>query len=167
MSINYGGFYCVDCLYSFSTKNKLELQKRVCENKDFCNVIIPSEDTKRYEFHQFQKSDKVPFIIYTDFACIVEKTGGCKDNPENLSTKKVSEHIQSGFSMSTISLFRSIENKHDICRDRDSMKKFCESLRKLTMKIINFKKKKMWLLMKKINFKKKKMKLLTKEQQQS
>ena len=39
---------------------------------------------------------------------------GCKINPENSSTTKVREHIPSGFSMSTIYLFRSIENKHDV-----------------------------------------------------
>ena len=39
---------------------------------------------------------------------------GCKINPENSSTTKVREHIPSGFSMSTISLCRSIENKHDV-----------------------------------------------------
>ena len=29
--------------------------------------------------------------------------------------------------------FYDIENKHDVCRDKDCMKKFCESLRKHTM----------------------------------
>ena len=51
--------------------------------------------------------------------------------------------------MSTISSFRSIENKNDVCRDKDCMKKICGSLRNLAMKIINFKKKKMKLLTKK------------------
>ena len=31
--------------------------------------------------------------------------------------------------MSTISSFRSIENQRDVYKDKDSMKKFCESLR--------------------------------------
>ena len=44
--------------------------------------------------------------------------------------------------MTTISSFRSIENKHDVYRGKDCMKKFCESLREYAMKIINFKKKK-------------------------
>ena len=44
--------------------------------------------------------------------------------------------------MSKISLFRSVENKHDVYRGKDSMKKFCESLRQHTMKVIDFKKKK-------------------------
>ena len=55
--------------------------------------------------------------------------------------------------MSTISLFRSIENKHDVCIGKDCVKKFCEFLREHAIKIINFKKKKM--------------KLLSKEQQES
>ena len=50
--------------------------------------------------------------------------------------------------MSTRSSFRSIENKHEVYRDNDCMKKFCEYLREHGMKIINFKKKKMKLLTK-------------------
>ena len=57
-----------------------------------------------------------------------------------------------GFSMTTISSFKSIENKHNVCRGKDCMKIFCESLREHAIKKINLKKK---------------MKLLTKEQQES
>ena len=53
--------------------------------------------------------------------------------------------------MSVISLFRSIENMHDVYRGKYCMKKFCESLRQHAMKIIDFKKKK----------------ILTKEQEES
>ena len=67
---------------------------------------------------------------------------GCKNSSENSSTAKVSEHIPSGFSMSTISSFRSIENKYDVYRGKDCMKKVCESLREHAMKIINFRNKK-------------------------
>ena len=43
--------------------------------------------------------------------------------------------------MSTMSSFRSIENKHDVCKGKDCMKKFCEFLREHTMEIIKKKKK--------------------------
>ena len=46
------------------------------------------------------------------------------------------------YSMSTISLFISIENKHDVYRDKDYMKQFCESLREQATEIIIFLKKK-------------------------
>ena len=60
---------------------------------------MPSEDTKMLEFNQYQKSGKLPLIIYGDLDCIIEEIDGCKDNPENSSTAKVREHIPSGFSM--------------------------------------------------------------------
>ena len=48
--------------------------------------------------------------------------------------------------MSTISSFKSIENKHHVYKGKDSIKKICESLREHRMKIINFKKKERKLL---------------------
>ena len=126
----------------FCNRKKLESYIKVCENKKFCNVIMPSKDTKVLELNQYQKSDKAPFIIYADLQCIIEKVDGCKNNLKNSSTTKVSKHMKSGFSMSTVSSFKSIEDKHDVYRGKDCMKKFCESLREHTMKIINFKIKK-------------------------
>ena len=40
------------------------------------------------------------------------------------------------------------KNNHDVSRGKDCMKKFCEFLREHTMKIINFKRKKIKLLTK-------------------
>ena len=53
-----------------------------------------SEDTKVLEFYQYQKSDKAPFIIYTDLECIIEGIDGCDNNPENSSTTKASKHLE-------------------------------------------------------------------------
>ena len=50
-----------------------------------------SEDTKTLIFNQYQKSDKAPFIIYANLKCIIKMIDGCKNDPENLSTTKVSE----------------------------------------------------------------------------
>ena len=110
---------------------------------------MPSEDTKILEFNQYQQLDKLLFIIYEDLECLVEKIDDCTNNPENAFTAKVCKHIPSGFSMSTISPFKTIENKYDVYRGKDCMKKLCKSLREHALKIINFKKKKMKLLTKK------------------
>ena len=58
---------------------------------------MTSEDTEILEFNQYQKSDKAPFIIYADLECLKEKIDGCKNNPQNSLTAKVSEHILLGF----------------------------------------------------------------------
>ena len=84
----------------------------------------------------------VPFIIYADLDCLMEKVDESKNNPENTFTTKLSEHIPSCFLMSTTSSFKSIKNKHDVHRGKNRMKIFCQSLREHAMKIINVKIKK-------------------------
>ena len=44
---------------------------------------MPSKDTEMLEFNQYQKSDKAPFIIYSDLEIIIDKIDGCKSNAEN------------------------------------------------------------------------------------
>ena len=58
---------------------------------------------------EITKAIKEPLIIYADLEYMIEKIDGCKNSPENWSTTKVSEHIPSGFSISS---FRCIENTH-------------------------------------------------------
>ena len=103
---------------------------------------MPSEYNKILAFNQYQKSDKALLINSADLECLIEKIHGCKNNPKNSSATKVSQHIALGFSISTKSSFKSRENKHDVYRGKDCMKKFCKSLRKHEMEIINFRKKK-------------------------
>ena len=45
------------------------------------------------------KSDKIPYIIYTELECLIKKIDGCASNPEKSSTTKIGEHIPSGYSM--------------------------------------------------------------------
>ena len=59
---------------------------------------------------------------------IIEKIDERKNSHASSSSRKVTEHIPSGFSMCTTSPFKSIENKHNVYRGKDSMKKFCDSL---------------------------------------
>ena len=35
-------FYCLNCCHSYRTKNKLESHKRICENRNYCNVEMPN-----------------------------------------------------------------------------------------------------------------------------
>ena len=44
--------------------------------------------------------------------------------------------------MPTISKFIKIENRHGVCKGKDCLKKFCESLGEHTINIVNFKIKK-------------------------
>ena len=35
-----GVFYCLNCLHTFRTKNKLKYHEKVCKNKDFCGIAM-------------------------------------------------------------------------------------------------------------------------------
>ena len=50
--------------------------KKICENKDVSNIVIPFEDTKILEFNHYQKFVKIPFIIYADLDSLTKKTDG-------------------------------------------------------------------------------------------
>ena len=67
---------------------------------------MSSKDNKILEFNQYQKSDEAPFVICAILECLIEEIDGCRNNPENSSITKASEHIPSGFSMPTISSFK-------------------------------------------------------------
>ena len=74
---------------------------------------MPSKGTEILGCPFNWKSNKAPFIIYAELEFLIKKTEGCKNNPENSTATKVGECMPSDFSMSTISAFKSIQNKHD------------------------------------------------------
>ena len=55
---NNGDFYCLNCFGAYTTENKLETHKKVCENHDYCYVEMPKEDNKILKYNQGEKSIK-------------------------------------------------------------------------------------------------------------
>ena len=94
-SNHQSNFCCLKCFSYFATKNNFESYKKSWKNTDFCNVIMPSQDTKISEFNKYKKFDKAPFTNYADLECITKKIDEYKNNPKSLSTIKVSKHIPS------------------------------------------------------------------------
>ena len=46
-----GGSYCINCLHSFRTKNRLKKHINVCKNHDYCYVKIREEDNKILKYN--------------------------------------------------------------------------------------------------------------------
>ena len=107
---------------------------------------MPSEKNTS-KFNQCTKLQKMPYIIYADFECIVKRTEGYENNPETSSTWKA---YPCRYLMSTTWGFKHIKNKHTLYHGKDYMKMFCESLKEHATKIIGFKKKKMLPLTNKV-----------------
>ena len=67
-----GDFYCLNCLHSYRTKEKLKKHEKVCNNHDYCYVKMLNEFEKILKYKPEEKSLKVPFLIYVDLACLLE-----------------------------------------------------------------------------------------------
>ena len=102
ISNHKGNFYGLNCLHCFRTENKLKSHEKVCKNKDFCGIVMPSEKDNILEFNRYMKSDKMLYIIYSDIETLIKKIDICANNPENYSATKLGEHIHCRYSMSTI-----------------------------------------------------------------
>ena len=115
---------------------------------------MPTKDNNTIKYNQGEKSIKLPFVVYTDLECLLEKMSTCQNNPNESSTTEIDKHTPSGYSLFTHCSFDKTRNKLDYYRGKDCMKKFCKDLREHATKIINYEKKKMIPLTKeeKINY---------------
>ena len=138
-----GDFYCLKCFQSYTTKRKLKKHKRVYKDYDFCDTIMPDKDNKILKHNPGEKSLKVPFIIYADLECLLQKINACQNNPDKSYTEKKAEHIPSDYSLLTCCSFDKSKNERKYYRGEDCMKIFCEDLKDQAMTIINYEKKEM------------------------
>ena len=53
---------------------------------------MSDEDNKILKYNPGEKSLKVPFIIYADLECLLEKIDTCQNNPEESYTEKKARH---------------------------------------------------------------------------
>ena len=118
----------MNCFKSFRTKSKLEIHRKVCENRDYCYVEMPNDENKVIEYKQSQKSEKNPFIIYSDLECLLEKTNNDQNNDQNNSVA-ITNHILCVYSMYTHCSFDSAKNNLDFYRGKDCMKKIADTLK--------------------------------------
>ena len=104
---------------------------------------IPIKGNNTIKYNHGEKSIKIPFTIYADLECLLEKMGTCQNDPNKSSTTKINKHTPSAYSIFTSCSFDESKNKISYYRGDDCMEKFCKDLREHSTKIINYKKKKM------------------------
>ena len=104
---------------------------------------MPTKGNNIIKYNHGEKSIKIPFTIYADLECLLEKMSTCQNDPNKSSTTKINKHTPSGYSIFTNCSFDESKNKISYCRGDDCMKKFCKDLREHSTKIINYEKKKM------------------------
>ena len=52
-------FYCLNCLHSFRTENKLKSHEKLCKkNKDFFGIVMPAEKNKILKSNEYMNRIK-------------------------------------------------------------------------------------------------------------
>ena len=74
--------YCLNCLHSYRTKERLKKHENVCKDHDYCYVAMPIEDNNILKYNYGEKSVKVLFIVYADIESLLEKMSKCYNNPK-------------------------------------------------------------------------------------
>ena len=139
-SKNNGDFYCLNYFCSFRTENALKKHESVCKDQDHCYIEIPDKDNNILNYNPGEKSKKIPFIIYGDLECLVEKMSTCSNNPEKSSTIKLNKHTPSHFKHFSFDTTKNSEP--DYYRGEDCMKVLCKILKEHAERIMYWKKKK-------------------------
>ena len=73
LSNHHEDFYCLKCFNSYTAKNKLKEYEKICNNHDSCHIKMPKCFEKILKYNPAEKSLKVPFAIYLDLECLLEK----------------------------------------------------------------------------------------------
>ena len=78
-------FYYLNCLLELTIINMNHIK-----NRDFRGVVMSSENTKIWQFNQYQKPDNTPSNIDAGLESLIKKVDRCKNDPEKSSiTKKL------------------------------------------------------------------------------
>ena len=85
---------------------------------------MPNEDNKLLKYNHGEKSLQVPFIMYADLECLVEKIDTCQNNNNNFYTEKKAKHTHSGYSLVTCCSFDESKNQVSHYRGKNCIEMF-------------------------------------------
>ena len=79
----------INCLLSFATKNKLQSHGKVCKNKIFCGIVMPSPKDNILQFIQYMKAIKCYTFIMLKLNLWLKNRWMCKQPRKIFSNKNV------------------------------------------------------------------------------
>ena len=133
-SRNHKIFTCDRCLYYFWTEEKLTKHITDCEKINKCKITLPTKKDNILQFKNFGCKNRVPFVIYADFECILEPV---TDNDRTYQSHKpfsVGFFVKCSYNNS-LSEYKSYRQEGE---DAESPAKwFVQSLHSLAVKLNN------------------------------
>ncbi|KYN07670.1 PREDICTED: uncharacterized protein LOC108779646 [Cyphomyrmex costatus] len=127
-------FFCDRCLHYFCSDEKLKSHAVDCDKLNDCAIRLPSEDDKWLTFSNHCRKERVPFIVYADLECVLQKTEDAS-TPSALSYAyqqhevfSIGYYVQCSYDTSSAYRFR---------RDNDCVSWFAGQLEDLAHRVKN------------------------------
>ncbi|XP_076665017.1 uncharacterized protein LOC143367266 [Andrena cerasifolii] len=67
-------FICDRCMHYFGSAEKLEAHSLDCGQMNDCAILLPSVGNNLLKFSNHCMKERLPFMVYADLECIIEKT---------------------------------------------------------------------------------------------
>ena len=133
--------FCVNCLNSFNSVESRDKHYEYCVDREAVKIEMPKQGSK-IRFTDGSKQMKVPFIMYADFESILAKFDSdleeTKDeNGKKSYTRKVNQHIPSGFCVYSKFAHGEVEDPLKVYRGRDCVQIFCDYIEKEVKRLYN------------------------------
>ena len=75
------------CMHYFGSAEKLETHSLDCGKMNDCAILLPSESNNLLSFGNHGMKERLPFVVYADLECIIEKTeDSCQIEDNKLHT---------------------------------------------------------------------------------
>src|SRR5271157_3498339 len=87
---------CRRCLNGFRVLKSLAKHNEYCSQHDAVKPQLPEPGTM-LQFENYNRSMRVPFIVYADFESFIKPIGSCQPNPGESYTNKYQKHTPSSF----------------------------------------------------------------------
>ena len=121
-----GTHICFRCLNPFWSHKSLEKHWEYCKNHEAVKINMPKKGTI-LKFKHYERSEKLPFIIYADTEALIKEMQNCDPNPLNSYTKKYQKHEAISFSYYIKSFDDNVyESKLRKYTGEDAMEKFVD-----------------------------------------
>lgn len=88
--------YCLRCLNPFHSQESLSKHMEYCYTNEAVKIEMPEEGST-ISFNNFNRSMRVPLIVYADFESFIKPIDTCESNPNKNYTKQYQKHTPSSF----------------------------------------------------------------------
>ncbi|XP_070155838.1 uncharacterized protein [Polyergus mexicanus] len=73
---DYRKYICDRCLHYFGSEDKLQSHIVDCREMNECAIRLPSDKDKWLAFNNYNRKERLPFVVYADLECVLRKTDG-------------------------------------------------------------------------------------------